>query len=224
MTMRISSSVLTAAGRSTSINWEFIKKKEGDVYEPYVQVNRTDKNKLRDHEKYDRAHYKTIGNSGVTVASGIDLGQQNLRDLLLKVPDKNTRQALEEKLGMFFGVSKKRKEGAIKALDAAENQAVLRFQTTQPELMSILGASFGDRLDQRAEIGKVLSIKTRRLTSYCDWACLDTRSSVSKPPRSKRWRSPSRRSTRRSLRRHSTDKPNPTVPYSDCFRPTPKPP
>src|SRR4051794_14741919 len=108
----------TSGGRANAIDWSKIHKIEGEVREPYIPIKKVGKTmKLPDEEKSNRSNYKVIGNSGVTVATGIDLGQQNLDVLLMKIPDRNLRSSLKQKLAPFVG-SAYRKDRAIQQLDA----------------------------------------------------------------------------------------------------------
>jgi GH24 family phage-related lysozyme (muramidase) len=155
----------TAAGRSTSIDWDFIRRKEGDVHEPYLPVEQRTKGKLSADEKYSTDSYRAIGNSGVTVGSGIDLGQQNLTALLIKISNPILRDSIAAKLGRFFGRSKRR-DAAVTAMDKAETVAIGQLQSLQPELMSVLGIAAGEVVMARAQVGRVFDHASGRETPH----------------------------------------------------------
>ena len=144
-----------AAGHSASINWHFIARAEGDVREPYVPVQKKNpKASLKGAQVQDLKNYKVILNSGPTIATGVDLGQQNLRRVLSKITSSETRASIQAKIGALSG-SENQGAAAIPAMDRAAAANVRRFQATQPDLMSAFGISSTDVIESHSELGRV---------------------------------------------------------------------
>jgi hypothetical protein len=90
-----------------SVDHDFMKEQEGMENVGYIPA--TDGN-IRHGENEDNV---VIGNSGVTIAAGYDLGQQNLTSLkALKLPKK-----LENKLKPFLGLKKKQAVDKLQEVD-----------------------------------------------------------------------------------------------------------
>ena len=144
-----------AAGHSASINWDFIRTAEGDVHEPYVPVRKRDpKATLKGDAAANPANFRVIGKSGPTVATGVDLGQQDLHRVLMKISNSDMRESIQAKIGAYSS-SENRGAAAIGAMDSAAAANIRRVQSERPELMSIFGISSTDVVVSRSEVGAV---------------------------------------------------------------------
>lgn len=167
MAMLALSSLVHTIKPANSINWKMIREEEGDLRELYIPIApKADKatyNKLSMLEKADAANYKVLDNSGVSAATGIDLGQQNLSRLLSRVGDPQIKASLKEKLQPFMGVSK---ENAVRAMRDAETRAIRNLQQNAPDLMSGYGIRYGDSVESAGpQPQKVLNKVTNELTA-----------------------------------------------------------
>jgi hypothetical protein len=143
MSLRISPLISSAGGFANSIDWAYIREEEGDIRELYIPAQRVDKSKLSELERNNPDNYKPIGRSGVTISIGVDLAQQNLPQLLSKIPDAAIRESLRRKLSPFAQVGN-RGSDAVRSLQQATAPIVSNFQRNNPELASALNMPYGD--------------------------------------------------------------------------------
>jgi hypothetical protein len=158
----------TAAGRSASIDWDFIRQQEADIPEPYLPISKAasssssgPSSSISSGASSSSSHYQVNQNSGVTVGMGVDLGKQSLNTLLVKIKDPAVRESLRVKLRPFFGANQKE---AVARMNAAGSSAVRSLQSAEPELMSAFGIQFGDDVRSDAQVGRVTNLATGKQT------------------------------------------------------------
>ena len=165
------------------IDWDFISGKEGKAWtQGYVP---TSMGQYLGTEKYDATkHGAVLGKSGVTIATGFDIGQHNewdLKSLGLALPLRaklkpflllkklEATKKLEEKSGLAIDADEAKqidtaeKRKVIKHLQtrynlkSAEKKKTLQFQQLPSEIQTAIASfafNFGDNLDNEKEPAK----------------------------------------------------------------------